>query len=128
MLPHTYLFPSFCLLWKLNLEWMKSRKWVVCFQYPSMFTSFAKGYLYHSVFSEWWLCRFCFQGTLKTGVVGSSEKLAAVYRIAWYYSRTPLILILVIRICLALWGKPFLTVIVLHLSVSEIFPRTVKYM
>jgi hypothetical protein len=85
-----------------------------------MFTSLAKGCLWHSVFPEWWLCRFCFQGTLKTGVAGSSEKLAAIYQITWYYSRTPLILMMVIWIGLALWGKHFRTVIVLHLFVAEI--------
>jgi hypothetical protein len=91
-----------------------------------MFTILAKGCLWHSVFPECWLCRFCFQGTLKMGVANSSEKLAAVYQIIWYYSRTPIILMLVIWIGLALWGKHFLTVIVLHLFVAEICPPIIN--
>jgi hypothetical protein len=121
-------FQVFAYSENLNLKWAKSRKWVLCFLCPSMFTSLARGYLWHSVFPEWWLCRFCFQGTLKTEVAGSFEKLTAVCQITWYYGRNPLILLLAIRISLALWGKHFLTVIVLHLLMTEIFPPVVKYM
>jgi len=63
---------------------------------------------------------------MKTGVVGSSEKLATFYQITWYFSRT-LILLLVMWIGLALWSKHVRTVIVLQLFVAEIFPLFVKY-